>query len=127
MSQSKTVTYVTYLLPGAMMSETSTHPVDGRDPHREAALAPTMAFAFYYTDTLETEGEYMGRRVMMESEPLNKSGVYYINATLVPVDSLPDDIVKHNVQCWKASYAVYCRTGNVQPYFDGRDSIITSR
>ena len=126
----ETTTYVTYLLPGIMITEESVHAVAHRDPRQAAADAPADAFAFTFHDQVTATATVDGQEVPLTSRALNKSKRFYIDAeklTYADVEALDGDhhILLANMRGNRWETMLRCRTGNYQPLEDG-DQVITS-
>jgi hypothetical protein len=122
-------TYVEYLYPGIVMSETSARPVTGRDPARAAREAPDGVFAFRFFDKASVTADVGGEGVLLDSRPIRESGRYYIDAEKLSAEdvaALPGDhkILLSNMHSNGWAFVLRCCTGNFQPFNDG-DSIVT--
>jgi hypothetical protein len=124
------VTYVTYLYPGLIVSEESTHRADSRDPVRAAREASRHAYAFRFHEVLATVATLGAEDVEMCSSPRNHSGWYYIDGedlTAAEVADLPGDhrVLLDNMRINGWRRMVHCRAGNWLPMASG-DLVISS-
>jgi len=78
-------TYVEFMYPGIMVSESSSKPVDNRDTENIEPSKGVYAFRFY--DRLEAEID--GETVMGEKK--NYSGFYYLNGKVVTIADLEEN------------------------------------
>jgi hypothetical protein len=125
-----TVTYVRYLTPGVFYPEDYARIATGRDAARIAREAPGDVFAFEFYDIVTTTVTVDGRDVELRSNPINKSGLYYIDAeklTSAEVALLPGDhsILLANMRGNGWDPVLRCRTGNFRPLETG-DQVIRS-
>ena len=123
-------TYVEYLFPGLIVSETSRHSVTHRDPAAIAREAAGDVFAFRFYDIVTTIVTAGGRDVETRSGEVDATGRYYIDAeklTSAEVAALPGNhsILLDNMRANGWDPILRCRTGNFQPLKDG-DVIVSS-
>ena len=128
MTEPEITTYVEYLYPGSLFSESSARVVSGRDPGRAAREAPESAFAFRFYDRAEAGITVDGRPVMLRSAEFRATGRYYIDAEpldAAAVAALPGDysILLSNMRSNGWDVILRCRSGNFQPMRDG-DTIV---
>jgi len=102
-----------------------------RNARKQAAGAPSTAYAFYYFDVAMTCVEVNGEEVETASGRLNFSKRYYIDAEVLDYDAiedLPGDhrIVLHYLDCTE-SMVLRCRTGNFVPYEPRQNVLLGSR
>jgi hypothetical protein len=126
-----TTTYIAYQHPGSFLAEESVMPVGTRNPQQQANDAPDSAFAFYYFDVVTTIVNAGGELINTSSGRRNISNTYYIDAKLLTSDqvtALPGDnsILLSNMRGNKWDLIVLCRTGNFQPFIEGKHELITT-
>lgn len=125
-------TYVEYLLPGAMFSESETKEVSNRVLWREAKQAPEQAFAFCYYEIVTAEVPLRGGElVKLSSDARNKSGRYYIGGDLFTQEEIaamgPDfRILYSNMRSNGWNKVLKTRSGNWQLLQEG-DHIVRIR
>lgn len=129
-TEPRTTTYVTYLLPGAFLSEELTREVPSRDANEAARNAPPSAFAFTFHDVVSAVVTVEGHEYTTRSVALNISPRYYIDAEVMDADAvaaLPGDhrTLLLNMQ-GQWPLVVRCRTGNFQPFEDG-DRLVSAK
>lgn len=127
---STTTTYVTYLMPGIMLSEETRRPVLHRDPRQAAIDAPSGAFAFTFHDQVTATTVVDGQEIPLSSRALNQSKRFYIDAeklTAADIQAMEGDhrILLANMLGNHWAIMLRCRTGNYQPLEDG-DQLVTS-
>lgn len=117
--ETKTITYVEYIYPGAFFSESGVQKVTDRDISK--LDIPDGAFAFKFFDIIFTKTE---DDVAMQSDHLNISGKHYIGGKLYTVDEVKRDFpdsrtLISNLVGNGHTGAIHCRTGNWQPFDEG--------
>lgn len=129
----KTVTYVTFLSPGAFFAEQTSQAVPDRDPDHAAAMAPSYSYAFTFHDVVSCVAVLPdGDEVILSSSAREKSACYYIGGTLMTVpdvERLNDDggdydILLSNMRSNGWLTVVRCRTGNFAPFEKGDRMVI---
>jgi hypothetical protein len=107
--------YISYLLPGSFVSE-STH-VDVDDlslPKPEDIPKNAFAFTFHKQKyTVDDDGQ------ILYGSPKQVSGTYYIDGVLKTAEDFNeehDHILLFNMEANNWNTVVKCRTGNIQPF-----------
>ncbi len=122
--------YVEMTMPGAMLSESSSEPLNGRTIEQIAQEAPRGVFALKTYKQAEGSLDIGGRSIPMSSKPFDESGLAYIDGqvyTLEEVKKLPDaGNVAGNMESNGWQKVVRARTGNWQPFLEG-DSMVSSK
>lgn len=88
-----TKTYIEYLYPGLVCSESSTKEVKTRDIPAEL---PGMCFAFRFFDVVEIETE--GR--ILKSEPENRSNWFYAPGEVLTVQNVKEKYPENKTLIW---------------------------
>lgn len=111
-------TYVEFLYPGLMVSESSTKEVENRDVTK--LLVPDNAFGFKFFDILSVTVEADGQKMDLISQRLNISPMHYYGGTVYTVAELKANFAHEptlisNVEDNGYKRAIRCRTGNWRP------------
>lgn len=114
-------TYVEFLYPGVMFSESSTHEVESREVSK--VKVPKNAFGFKFFDILSVVVDADGKEVQLTSEHINVSPMHYYGGKLYTVAELKREFPNEhtligNVEGNGYNKAVRCRTGNWQLFED---------
>lgn len=112
-------TYVEFLYPGLLMSESSSQEVASRDLLK--LEVPENAFGFRFFDVLSMTVEVEGEEVELTSKTLNKSATHYYGGTVYTAAQIkrqfPDEkILISNIEGNRYKKVIKCRTGNWQPF-----------
>jgi hypothetical protein len=112
-----------YLLPGILMSESTTRQLSSRSPKEAVHGAPEGAFCFILYD-LPDEIPDLGPEYTVRPKRQNESGRYYLRPVqilnLEQVEALGEDhrILASNMRANRWDWVVRCCTGNFQPFED---------
>jgi len=127
-TQVKSVTrwYVEFLYPGAFLSETSCHEIEGLDSKFDL---PKNAFA-YTLYSVEIKTTEVNGEVFDKKNRINIPGVAYIDGQIKTLDDIPNTpefrILRSNMEGNGYSAVVYCRTHNYQPFYPDVDKVVSS-
>ena len=130
MTEQKTTTYVTYLIPGLIVADESSREVPDRDPERIAREAERSVVAFKFFDKVSTTVTVDGLELQAASQPFRRSGWYYIDGEAFTAEQVAaldgnHSILLDNMRSNGWERVVRCRTGGFQPLRDG-DTVISS-
>lgn len=115
-------TYIEFLYPGPLVSESSTREVRTRDISN--IEVPKNAFGFKFFDVLSAIVNANGNQVELTSKRINVSPMHYYGGKLYTVAELkiafPNErILIGNIEGNGHKMAIQCRTGNWQSFNDG--------
>ena len=125
--------YVKYLMPTATGNDVETIvPMEERNVQAAIDAALTyrvVGFYFYDIVFVGIRDSETGQKLSLASEPVNISGVHYIDAELYNMQralrELPGLVVA-NMQAHKHEHIVRCRTGAYQPFTKGHDVLVSA-
>ena len=122
-------TYVAYLHPGIFVE--TVKPVNKRDPQVQAMSAPSGVFAFYYFDAVKIVLSSEDERVETNSDQLDVSGRYYLDAELMGRDDVKnvygsDSLMLCNMRANGWRHVVRCNTGDIQAFCPDRDELVAT-
>ena len=120
MSDETIKTYVEYIFPGALFSETERKEVKERNPKKTAQHAPKGAFAFRFYDQSSKNTTIDGEKTVVYGKQKNISPTYYpggIKFSLPEIKAMgkSHDILASNMECNRWPVVVKTRRGNFQP------------
>lgn len=119
--------HVQFLHPGILVTETSTRPIDSRDPDEARLIAGRMTFAFSFYDTLpplEVEG------YTVRPERLNESGYFYLGgdiytlADVETMDQFEGTATLSNMRNHGASHVIRTPYGQTMFFDPDRDVVL---
>ena len=112
-------TYIEFLYPGVMFSESLEKEVKARDVSK--VKVPENAFGFRFFDIISVVVNANGKNVKLTSERINLSPMHYYGGKLYTVTEIkryfPNKrILISNIEGNGYTRAIRCRTGNWQPF-----------
>ena len=120
---------VDLIFPGIVLPEGNMVDLAGRTPEEIAQSVSENVYAFRLLKVAEATMMVNGREVELRSEPFELSGWYYIDGQIYTIPQLEKHFSSEKIlidNCRTTGAAVFCRTGNWQP-FDKEDQVISSK
>ena len=122
-------TYVEFVYPGIIVSETSVKEVESRDTSE--VKVPDGAFGFRFFDVLIAKVECDGKTVELRSDRLNQSPMHYYGGRILTREEVerevPDNrILLDNMDGNGWNRVIKTRMGNFQP-FEESDAFVEAK
>lgn len=122
--------FVEFYFPGALFDESTDKEIATRDP--EKVTVPDSAFGFSFYTLVSTTTEYQGDTVLLTSERLDESRMYYYGGRILDKTQVANQVANNrtllsNMRNNGYKFVIQTRAGNFKPFDPKFDTFIPEK